>query len=113
MDVNGSVGNYQSAACWVATTKFGRFAYVANTKSSNINSYYVDPNGAIYYLPWSPVATGTAPTDLVVSADNLYVYNISSGDHAIREFSRNALGTLKPIGSVTSIPVSAAGIVAD
>jgi 6-phosphogluconolactonase (cycloisomerase 2 family) len=113
MDVNGSVGNYQSAACWLATTKFGRFAYVANTKTSNINSYYVDPNGAIYYLPWSPVATGTAPIDLVVSADNLYVYNISSGDHAVREFNRNALGTLKPIGSVTSIPVSAAGIVAD
>jgi 6-phosphogluconolactonase (cycloisomerase 2 family) len=113
MDVNGSVPNFQSAACWVATTKYGRLAFVANAKTSNITSYYVDSTGAIYYLPWATIATGTAPIDLVVSGDNLYVYNISSGDHTIREFSRAAVGTLKAIGSVMNIPASAAGIVAD
>ena len=111
--VNGAVPNQQSAACWVATTRFGRFAYVANAGSSNITTYFVDRNGAIYYLPWSVTATGMGPIDLVVSEDNLYVYNISSGDHTLREFKRSVLGTLHPIGSVTSIPMAAAGIVAD
>ena len=111
--VNGAVPNQQSAACWVATTRFGRFAYVANAGSSNITTYFVDRNGAIYYLPWSVTTTGAGPIDLVVSEDNLYVYNISSGDHTIREFKRSALGTLHSIGYVTSIPMTAVGIVAD
>lgn len=111
--VNGAVPNHQSAACWVATSKFGRYAYVANARSASINAYYVAANGAIYYLPWSVAETGAGAIDLVVSADNLYVYNISSGEHAIREFKRGALGKLNAIGSVMSIPAAASGIVAD
>lgn len=111
--VNGAVPNHQSAACWVATSKFSRYAYVANAGSATINAYYVAANGAIYYLPWSVTATGAGAIDLVVSEDNLYVYNISSGDHTLREFKRGVLGKLNVIGYVESIPTAAAGIVAD
>ena len=112
-DVNGSVANHQSASCWVATTKYGRYAYVTNAKSNNIVAYYVNALGAIYYIPWSAAATGAGPGDITVSTNNLFVYNINSGDHSITGFKRSALGTLKPIGTVTSIPSAAAGIVAD
>jgi len=112
-DVNGSVANHQSASCWVKTTKYGRYAFVANAKSNNLVTYYINPWGAIYYLPWSAAATGAGPIDVTVSDNNLFVYNINSGDHTITEFIRGFAGTLKSIGIVTSIPSFAAGIVAD
>ena len=112
-DVNGSVANHQSASCWVSTAKYGRFAFVANTKSNNITSYFINALGAIYYIPWSVTATGAIPADITVSADNLFVYNINEGDHTISEFKRGFLGTLEPIGTVSSIPMFAAGIVAN
>jgi 6-phosphogluconolactonase len=112
-DVNGSVANHQSASCWVKTTKYGRYAFVTNAKSNNIVTYYVNPSGAIYYLPWSPAVSGAGPNDITVSDNNLFVYNINSGDHSITEFIRGDAGTLRSIGTVTSIPSAAAGIVAD
>ena len=110
IDINGSVGNHQSAACWAATTKFGRYAFVANTGSNNLNAYYVSGSGAIYYLPWSQIPAGSKPADLTVSANNMYVYNINGGDHTITEFKRSALGRLEAIGTITSIPQYAAGM---
>ena len=112
-DVNGAVANQQSASCWVATTRFGRYAFVTNAKSKNIVSYYVDAFGALFYLSWSPAPTGTAPTDITVSANNKFVYNINSGDHTISEFQRSLFGTLQPIGTVTSIPMFASGLAAN
>ncbi len=109
-DVNGIVANHQSAVCWVATAKYGRYAFVANTGSNNLNAYYIGPNGALYYLPWTKAAAGSKPADLTVSANNLFVYNINGGDHTITEFKRSFLGRLEAIGTVTSIPDFAAGI---
>ena len=109
----GSVANHQSAACWVATAKYGRFAFVANTKSNNITTYYIADNGAIYFIPGSAVKTGLTPADLTVSSNNLFVYNINEADHTITEFKRTLLGTLKPIGSIGSLPALATGIIAN
>ena len=112
-DVNGSVANHQSASCWIAAAKYGRYAFVTDTKSNNIVSYYINSFGAIYYIPWSVVSTGLTPIDITVSANNLYVYNINAGDHTITEFKRGVLGTLKSIGTVSSLPTFAAGIIAE
>ena len=110
--VNGAVANHQSASCWVATSKYGRYAYVTNAKSNNIVAYYVSAFGAIYYLPWSAAPTGAGPIDITVSNNNLFVYNINSGDHSVTAFRRSALGTLQPIETIASIPSFAAGIIA-
>lgn len=111
-DVNGSVVNHQSAACWVATSKYGRFAYVANAASNSINTYFINAQGAIFNIPWAVAETGAGPIDLIVSGNDLFVYNINSKDHTISAFKRLPLGTLQPIGTITSIPLSAAGIAA-
>lgn len=108
--VNGTVANNQSAVCWVATAKYGRYAFVANTGSNTLNSYYISESGAIYFIPWTVTTAGSKPADLIVSANNLFVYNINDGDHTITEFRRGFLGTLEPIGKVSSIPDFAAGI---
>ena len=112
-DVNGSVPNYQAASCWLVTAKYGRFAYVANTMSNTIVSYYINALGAVYFIPWSVTPTGLNPIDLAVSGNNLYVYNINSKEHTISEFKRGLLGTLNSIGKVISIPDFASGIAAD
>ena len=112
-DVNGSVANHQGASCWLATAKFGRYAFVVNTQSNNIVTYFVSNIGSIYYLPWSKAATGVKPIDLCVSANDLYVYNINSTDKTISEFKRGLLGTLELTGTVSSIPEFASGIIAD
>ena len=108
--INGTVANNQSAVCWVATAKYDRYAFVANTGSNTLNSYYVSESGAIYFIPWTVTNAGSKPADLIVSANNLFVYNINGGDHTITEFRRGFLGTLELIGKVSSIPDFAAGI---
>lgn len=111
--VNGAVPNHQSASCWVATSKYGRFAYVTNAMSNNIVAYYVGPLGAVYYLPWSAAKTGMGPIDIAVSENNLFVYNINSGAHSITAFKRSALGKLQPVETITAIPAFAAGLIAN
>ena len=111
--VNGAVPNHQSASCWVATSKYGRYAYVTNAMSNTIVAYYVNSFGAVYYLPWSAAQTGKSPIDITVSENNMFVYNINSVDHSITSFKRNALGKLQAIETIAAIPSFAAGIIAN
>jgi len=110
--VNGKVANGQTAVCWVATAKYGRFAYTANTGSNNITSYFIDLFGNIYFIPWFTAAAGQKPADIIVSGDNRFVYNINGGNHTLGEYRRGLLGELHNIGYISSIPNFAAGLVA-
>jgi 6-phosphogluconolactonase len=109
---NGAVANNQSASCWVATTTFGRFAYVTNTGSNTISSYYVSPWGSIYLIDGSAVATGMAPKDICVAADNYHVYAINSGEGTIGGYHRAFLGDLDLTGTTPNVPLYAVGLVA-
>lgn len=110
--VNGKVANGQTAVCWVATAKYGRFAYTANTGSNNITSYFIDAFGNIYFIPWFTAAAGQKPADIIVSEDNRFVYNINGGNHTLGEYRRGLFGELHNIGYISSIPSFAAGLVA-
>jgi len=109
--VNGNVPNNQTAACWTATTDHGRFAYIANSFSDNISSYYIGSNGAAYLIHPSAAPTDKRPRDLAI-IDNYYVYVLNVTDHTIGEYNRGLLGTLHSIGHVTNVPVWAAGLAA-
>jgi len=109
--VNVAVANNQTAACWVATTKYGRFAYVANTGSDNISSYYVSPWGGIYVVHAAAANAGDAPADIVVAANNYYVYNINGMSHSISGYHRAFLDDLVANGTTTGLPDFAAGLV--
>ncbi|MDQ3051640.1 MAG: lactonase family protein [Bacteroidota bacterium] len=108
-DVNGNVDNNQTAACWTATTRYGRFAYIANSFSDNISSYYIGFNGAAYLINGAAAATGARPRDLTI-VDNYYVYVLNVTDHTIGEYRRGFLGSLHSIGQVSNVPVWAAGL---
>ncbi|HMQ70398.1 MAG TPA: beta-propeller fold lactonase family protein [Ignavibacteria bacterium] len=110
--VNGAVGNNQAAACWVGTTKHGSYAYVTNTASNNISSYYVAPFGAIFVAN-EAMKTDDGPTEIIVSKNNLYVHVLNAASHTITSFRRTIIGGLELIGTTSGIPVAATGIAAD
>ncbi|MDQ3051629.1 MAG: lactonase family protein [Bacteroidota bacterium] len=111
-DVNGAVGNNQTAACWVATTNYGRFAYVTNTGSNTISTYYVSPWGSLYLIHSSASSTGAAPKDICVAANNYYVYALNTGAQTIGGYQRAFLGDLNAIGTTPGLPEFATGLVA-
>lgn len=109
--VNGKVANGESSTCWVGTTAFGRFAFVANTGSNTISVYYVDAAGRLFLIPWAKAKAGSKPADIIVSNNNDFVYNINGGDHTLGEYKRGLLGNIESIGFVQSLPEFAAGLV--
>lgn len=106
----GAVPDFQSAPCWVATAKWGRFAYTTNAGSNSISSYYVSPFGAIFLIFFTITPTDASPIDIKVSGNNRYVYNINAVSHTITEFQRGLFGTLNNIGRISGIPDHATGL---
>jgi VCBS repeat-containing protein len=107
--VNGNVPNNQTAACWTATTQHGRFAFIANSFSDNISSYYIGHDGTAYLINAAAAPTDVRPRDLTFINDYyLYVLNVTS--HTIGGYYRGTEGTLHVIGHVTNVPVWAAGL---
>jgi 6-phosphogluconolactonase len=107
--VNGAVPNNQSAACWVALTQHHRWAFITNTGSNTISTYYVAPWGSLYLV--RPVAAnGAAPIDICVAVNNYYVYSINSGSQSIGQYKRGFLGDLINNGQTNGLPPFAAGM---
>ena len=109
-DINGAQPDNQSAPCWVAMTEYGRFAYMTNNGTNNISSYYVAPGGALYLAESNAGGTGTAPLDIVVAANNYYVYTLNAGSHDISGLHRMFFGKLGALGTTAGLPVSATGL---
>ncbi len=109
-DINGAVGNNEGAPCWVAMTAFGRFAFVTNTASNSISSYYVGTNGQLFLVSGIAATSGDGPLDLVVSSDNKCVYALCGRDHTIFQYKRTPLGGLAGNGFISSLPAHAAGL---
>ncbi len=109
-DINGARDDYQSAPCWVATTKYGRFAYVTNFASNSISSYYIAPWGGLYLAEGAAGGTGAGPLDIVVAANNFFVYSLNAGGHSISGFYRTLFGGLAGNGSAENLPAGATGL---
>jgi len=108
--VSGAVPNQQGAPCWVASTKYGRYAYVANTASNTVSSYYVSPFGKLYLIHAQAGNTDRGAADLVVTKDNGYVYVLTSGSHTINGFRRRPLGKLESTSTSEVLPISTTGL---
>ncbi|MEO5775925.1 MAG: beta-propeller fold lactonase family protein [Flavobacterium sp.] len=107
--VNGAIPNNQTAACWVATTMYGRYAFISNTGSDDVSSYYVGAGGNLSIIEEN-IPSGDSPIDLVVASDNYSVYVLCAMDHTIQQYKRTELGGLTHTGIVHSLPVHAAGL---
>ena len=102
----------QSAACWVVTTKNGRYAYTTNTGSSNVSSYSIEQDGRLTLLAGVAGSTGGAPTDADVSVDSRYLYTLDSASHGISAFAIGEDGSLTPVPGLAGLPAGAVGLAA-
>ena len=111
--ISPSVVNTQVAACWIAISKNGKFAYTTNAGSGSISSYQLGEDGSLTLL--NPVAgstgAGSSPVDMAFSVNGRYLYALGSAAHTIAIFELGADGSLASIGSVT-VPAGVVGLAA-
>ena len=102
----------QLAACWIAVSKDGRYAYAADAHSGTITGYRVSNNGKLSLLDANAITAnpGGAPLDMGVSQDgrNLYVFN--TGLQTINAYTLKTNGELSSLGNTGALPTSASGI---
>ena len=113
--ISGSVGNFQTAACWLITDRRGRYAYTTNNTSGTISGYRIRRNGELSLLNADGVAaeTGNDPVDLAITKNRRFLYAVNAGDGTVSMFRVNRWnGSLTALGTVGGLPVydGAAGI---
>lgn len=112
--ISPSVKTNQSAACWVVTTRNGRYAYVSNTGSGSISGYTISRNGSLALLnaDGKTGVTGANPTDMALSRNSQYLYVITPANGVLNAFKVGANGSLTSISGANGIPASAVGLAA-
>lgn len=111
--ISGSVGTTETAACWVAVTGDGRYAYTTNAGSNSISGYAIN-NGRLTLLDPNGVtaATDGGPIDLAMSRNSKFMYALTSNGHSINAFAVAPTGALTALGGVTGLPVGTNGLAA-
>ena len=108
--INGAVPDHEAAPCWVAVTRFGRFAFLTNTASNSVSSYYVAPDGSLYLVHQVAASTDGGPVDIVVAKNNFDVFVLNGKAKTIGEYHRTFFGGLSATGSVGGLPAPATGL---
>jgi 6-phosphogluconolactonase len=111
--ISPSVATTQVAACWIAISKNGKFAYTTNAGSGSISSFRIGADGSLTLLNATAALTGagSSPIDMAFSINGQYLYALAGGAHTINLFQMGADGSLAAAGSV-SVPVGVVGLAA-
>jgi DNA-binding beta-propeller fold protein YncE len=114
--VSASVATTETAACWVAVSKNGRFAYTTNTGSGSVTGYAIAQDGSLTILDADGVTgstgAGSSPIDLDFSDNGRFLYVLNAGTQTISAFALESDGSLFPIGGASGLPMGAAGLTA-
>jgi 6-phosphogluconolactonase len=111
--ISGSVLDHQTAACWIAITPDGQYAYVVNTASAVISGYQVGFRGELSLLGNGVTAQTTrGPLDNAFSRDGRYLYDVTATG-AILGFKVQADGSLTSLGLTVTAPAGSRGLVAE
>jgi 6-phosphogluconolactonase len=103
----------QTAACWVATTVGGQFAFTANAHSNTISTYGVGAGATLSLLVPIAASTGAGDTDMAIGGSHgqlLFVYDSGAGE--IQEFKIGAGASLSLAYAVYGLPATAEGMAA-
>jgi 6-phosphogluconolactonase len=109
--ITAPVATGQRAACWLVTSKNGRFAFVANAASNSISTFSVGRDGSIA-LQGVVSVPGMTPLDEALSENGKFLYVLAAGSDGIVELSVGDDGTLTLVGTLPGVPANAAGIAA-
>lgn len=112
--VSASIPTTETAACWVAVTNNGKFAYAANTGSASVTGFEVRTAGlTILNADGKTGGTGTAPIDAAISHNGQFLYTLTAGSHTISAFGvRQNDGSLSAVGGAANLPVGTIGLAA-
>ncbi len=112
--ISASVVNGQQAACWVALTPDGHYAFTIDAHNpARISAYAIAPNGSLTLVNGAAAGEPTFPLlDAAVSGDGRFLYVVDVGANAIDAFRIGAGGSLTSIGSTTGLPAGAGGLAA-
>jgi 6-phosphogluconolactonase (cycloisomerase 2 family) len=113
--VSASAPTHQTAACWVAVTGNGKFAYTTNAGSGSVSGYGVAPDGGLTLLDANGqtglTGPGSGPADVALSRNSQFLYVVAGGAHQVVAFEVGSDGSLNHLGEV-GIPAGAVGIAA-
>ena len=113
--ISASVANGQLAACWVALTPDGRYAFTIDAHNAAISSYAIANNGSLTLVNGTAFlqATSSIPLlDASVSGDGRFLYVVDVGTNTIDAFRIGPGASLSAIGSTSGLPAGAGGLAA-
>jgi 6-phosphogluconolactonase len=112
--ISASVPDNEAAACWIAVTKNGRFAYTTNTGSGSISSYALGHDGSLGLLEQIAANTGTgsAPTDMAQTSSSRVLFALLPGTGQLAAYRVAGDGGLTPVDQVGGVPGSSSGLAA-
>lgn len=112
--ISASAPTHQTAACWLAVSPNGRFAYTANAGSGTISGFSISRDGGLTLLMPNGLSgdtgSGSHPVDMGFNRSGRFLYVLANGNGSIAEFRVSEDGSLTPIGTVTGLPLSAQGL---
>ncbi|CAN5819816.1 hypothetical protein BH11PSE8_BH11PSE8_41520 [soil metagenome] len=113
--ITGSLPNTQGAACWVAVTPNGKYAFTANAGSSSVSTYSIARTGRLALV--NPVAGSTGPNagalDLAVSPDGRRLFALAPRSLQVVSFKVEFDGSLINLGAAGGLPAGSAGLAAN
>jgi 6-phosphogluconolactonase len=112
--LDGAVPTTETAACWVAITPNGHYAYVTNTGSGTVSGFAIGQDGLLTRLDDDGVTatTGGTPIDVAIDRSGRFLYVLDSGSDRIIGFSVQRDGSLVDIGNSVDVPDGANGLAA-
>jgi len=113
--IDPSVPTTETAACWLAISNDGRFAYTTNTGSSSTTGFSISFDGELELLDAGGVSgtTGAGPIDMDFSTDGRNLYTLNAGGDSLSVLRRvGGQGALAGVQTVAGLPDGANGLAA-
>jgi 6-phosphogluconolactonase len=112
--ISPSVPDNEAAACWIALTKNGRFAFTTNTGSGSISSYSLGRDGSLGLLEQIAANTGagSTPTDMAQTSSSRVLFALLPGTGQVAAYRVAGDGGLTPVDQAGGVPASASGLAA-
>jgi 6-phosphogluconolactonase len=97
--ISSAVGDTQSAACWIALSSNGRYAYTTNAASGSISSYTLAADGSLALANAQAALPGGGAADMVVVGNTLFA-RVGGSSNTVQAYTIASNGALTAAGQV-------------